>query len=87
MESNSEQNNEWEINWMLLKRPLIFSESQLTIDYGTDVANQIKVGMMSRGKEFASKFLPTFAWHGVGTRWKSFIEFLDEYVKSQLAIK
>eukprot|EP00455_Lapot_gusevi_P032303 TRINITY_DN3522_c0_g1_i3.p1 TRINITY_DN3522_c0_g1~~TRINITY_DN3522_c0_g1_i3.p1 ORF type:complete len:306 (-),score=45.02 TRINITY_DN3522_c0_g1_i3:233-1150(-) len=77
-----------EIDWMLAKRPLVFSWDQLVTDYKESKANEIKAAFEQATADFASspeskqeerkfeQFLACLSWPGVGTRWRPFLQYL-----------
>jgi len=69
---------EEEIQWMLSKRPLIFDFEQLCVDYGKETAEQMVSAFKQKGDAFFKTYAPALAHHGVGSRWKQFLEFLAE---------
>ena len=71
---------EEEIQWMLSKRPLIFDSNQLAVDYGKETAEEIIKSFQQHGDEFMNKYAPALAHHGVGSRWKQYLEWLLKYV-------
>lgn len=71
---------DFEIEWMLKKRPFeIFgTKKQVEIDYGKD-APQILEAFENRGADYTAKYFPALGWHGVGSRWKEYVQFIDRY--------
>eukprot|EP00026_Physarum_polycephalum_P013035 Phypoly_transcript_13396.p1 GENE.Phypoly_transcript_13396~~Phypoly_transcript_13396.p1 ORF type:complete len:273 (+),score=32.43 Phypoly_transcript_13396:211-1029(+) len=72
--------HEYEIEWMINKRPLLFDCQQLVVDYG-DQAQQI---VEAFEKKKMQKFMGCLNWHGVGSRWKIFLDWLVEQPSESL---
>ena len=69
---------DYEIEWMLKKRPLVLNDEQLKRDLGKDVASEI---LEILEKKNMSHLRGCLAHHGVSTRWKEFICFVDKLEK------
>eukprot|EP01087_Luapelamoeba_hula_P000376 TRINITY_DN10270_c0_g1_i2.p1 TRINITY_DN10270_c0_g1~~TRINITY_DN10270_c0_g1_i2.p1 ORF type:complete len:338 (-),score=65.75 TRINITY_DN10270_c0_g1_i2:126-1139(-) len=77
--------HEYELKWMLGKRPLVHNPHQLAIDYTPEVAQQMITAfttpVLPTGGDALTleAYLPCLAWHGVGTRWRQFRTWAQQH--------
>lgn len=64
--------SEEEFQWMEARRPLKATLNSLTLDYGPEGASEMQRDFESAG---LSHLLGTLNWPGVGTRWRSFLDW------------
>lgn len=58
---------DYEVEWMLKKRPLVWDSHQMEVDYGEEETKKIVATFHNSGLDEA---LPVLGWYGVGSRWK-----------------
>mmetsp|Transcript_113522 Transcript_113522/g.321204 ORF Transcript_113522/g.321204 Transcript_113522/m.321204 type:complete len:337 (-) Transcript_113522:132-1142(-) len=64
-----------EFQWMEARRPLVFAQQGLALDYGSSEASCMQQAFVEAGTEH---LLGVLNWPGVGTRWREFLEWCQE---------
>merc|ERR1740123_2982519 len=66
---------EEEFQWMEARRPLIATATTLGLDFGAEMATEIQAAFQEAK---LTHLMGSLNWPGVGTRWRSFLEWCQE---------
>eukprot|EP01084_Bolivina_argentea_P280630 479950_1 len=75
-----------ELNWMIKQKPLVFDKKQIVIDLGESEANLLFQQIETFENKYKDKYnkdiFGALAWNGVVSRWKEFMNFLNDIYSS-----